>query len=392
MKSVLIVYGTMSIGGSTTSLLSLLQYFDRSKYAIDFVLANNNGELQSLLPEDLNNLPALMPENLQQMKQLSLRSIVEYCKAKMYARNNCNSKNTMGQIMSYENVRLSRKISKKYDVAISFLENYPLVYVANNVIAKKKITWIHVDYKAAGFISKFDKKCFSKFDKIVLVSEECKKTFNSEFPEFSDKSIVIENILTKDTINKLSEKDADLKVFAENFNIITVCRISFAHKGLDRVVNAFNKLKQKRIQHNLKWYVIGEGIDYEKMIRIVKEYNLEDVIFLLSAKTRPLPYVKIMDVFLLPSRYEGKPIAVTEAQMLGVPPVVTNYASATEQIKSGFDGLIIDNTDDAVYGALCSLIENPNVVKKWKNNLKKENFDNIQEIEKVYKIIEDNNE
>ena len=36
MKSVLIVYGTMSIGGSTTSLLSLLQYFDRSKYEVDF--------------------------------------------------------------------------------------------------------------------------------------------------------------------------------------------------------------------------------------------------------------------------------------------------------------------------------------------------------------------
>ena len=56
MKSVLIVYGTMSIGGSTTSLLSLLQYFDRSKYEIDFALASDKGELQFMLPGDLNIL------------------------------------------------------------------------------------------------------------------------------------------------------------------------------------------------------------------------------------------------------------------------------------------------------------------------------------------------
>ena len=304
MKSVLIVYGTMSIGGSTTSLLSLLQYFDRSKYEVDFALANNNGELQSMLPRDLNTLPALMPENLQQLKQKSLRSIVEYCKAKMYAKKSCNSKNIMGQIMSYENVRLSRSLTKKYDIAISFIENYPLVYVANNVVADKKITWIHVDYKAAGFIPRFDEKCFSKFDKIVLVSDECKKTFDSEFPKLSERSMVIENILTAATVNKLAEQNTNIKVSEENLNIVTVCRISFAHKGLDRVVNAFNKLKQKNIRHNLKWYVIGDGVDYSEMTQRVKEYNLEDTIFLLGAKTRPLPYVKMMDVFLLPSRYE----------------------------------------------------------------------------------------
>ena len=136
--------------------------------------------------------------------------------------------------------------------------------------------------------------------------------------------------------------------------------------------------------------MIGDGVDYNEMTRRVKEYNLEDTIFLLGAKARPLPYVKMMDVFLLPSRYEGKPMAVTEAQMLGIPPVVTNYASAAGQIKSGFDGLIVDNTDDAVYDALCYLIGNQNEVKKWQNNLGNENFDNIQEIDKVYTIIGEN--
>lgn len=42
--------------------------------------------------------------------------------------------------------------------------------------------------------------------------------------------------------------------------------------------------------------------------------------------------------------------------MLGIPPVVTNYASVAGQIKSQVDRLIVENTDDAVYDALRYLI------------------------------------
>ena len=52
--------------------------------------------------------------------------------------------------------------------------------------------------------------------------------------------------------------------------------------------------------------------------------------------------------------------------------------------------MIVENTDDAVYDALRYLIQNQNEVIKWKNNLKHENFDNMQEIDKIYRIIEEN--
>lgn len=389
MKTILIVYGTMSIGGSTTSLLSLLQYFDRSKYEVDFALVNSNGELQGLIPKDLNILSDLMPADIHLLKKKSFRAIVTYFKAFLNSKRSTDAQNVMGQIMSYENVRLSPKLEKIYDVAISFLENYPLVYVANNVKAKKKISWIHVDYGTAGFIPKFDRKCFSNFDKFVFVSEECKKSFDVIFPEYSDKTIVIENILVAKTIAKLSEETIDFSVSKNFINIVTVCRISFASKGLDRGVLAFHLLQKENIKHNIRWYIIGNGPDYKQLSSMIKELGLEEVIVLLGAKSRPLPYVKIMDVFFLPSRHEGKPMAVTEAQMLGVPPVVTNYASASGQIKSGFDGLIVENTDVAIYEALCYLIKNPDDVKKWRRNLQEENFDNIQEVDKVCRLIEE---
>ena len=43
--------------------------------------------------------------------------------------------------------------------------------------------------------------------------------------------------------------------------------------------------------------------------------------------------MKLCDVMLLPSRYEGKPMVVTEGYMMGLVPLVTRYTSAGEQIQ-----------------------------------------------------------
>ena len=55
-KKVLFVYYDMSIGGSTTSLLSLLNELDYEKYDVDLLLYKNQGDLLSLIPPQVNVL------------------------------------------------------------------------------------------------------------------------------------------------------------------------------------------------------------------------------------------------------------------------------------------------------------------------------------------------
>lgn len=388
-KQILIVYNIMGIGGSTTSLLSLLNNMDCNKYDIDFALATNTGELFELIPSGLTLLEELCPSNITQMKRRSVVSIVKYVHAKILSMCSKNPRNVMGQLMTYENARFSRCIEKEYDVAISFIENYPLNYVATKVSAKKKITWIHVDYKAAGFIPKYDQGYYEQFDKLVLVSDECKRSFDECFPSLADRSIVVENILSSYMIRKMADKAPAFGVDDNKCNIITVCRITFSHKGIDRGVNAFKRLKDEKISHNFHWYIVGDGIDFNKLKQMINDYGLTDMITLLGSKNNPLPYEKNMDLFLLPSRYEGKPMAVTEAQMLGIPPVVTAYASASSQVNSGFDGYVVPNEDNAIYDALKYIAENIDQIQVWKNNLSRENFDNMQDVEKIYRLIEE---
>lgn len=393
MKNILIVYNTMCIGGSTTSLLSILNHLDYNRYNVDLMLSDNSGELVNMIPKKVNILPQAYPDNLKQLKRYSIISNFKYIYGKMISYNKKNHKNIMGQIMTYENARFSRKINKKYDLAISFLENFPLNYVSKNVDANRKIAWIHLDYLDAGFIPKLDNKCYSNFDKFVLVSDECLNSFKKAFPQYKNKAVVIENILLANTIKQLSNEKVNFKIDKNYINLITVCRITFAHKGLDRVVNAFIKLKKEKVQHNLRWYIIGEGSDLEILKSMVLENELTDCIIILGKKTNPFPYEAYMDGFLLPSRYEGKPMAITEAQMLGIPPIVTKYSSAQEQINHMVDGIIVDNNDDEIFYILKEILKKPQLLLKLKENLLNNNYDNLYEMDKIIKMIEgENNE
>lgn len=279
----------------------------------------------------------------------------------------------------------SRRPDKCYDTAIGFSEGWPNCYVSKYVKAKKKLAWIHPDYKSSGLDPGLDFDILSRFDNIVLVSDACKKSFDKVFESFKEKSVVIENIVCKDLIKKLSERDvSDFDLDSDFTNIITAARLRNSDKGIDRAITAMYRLKLDG--YKVRWYILGDGEDRAGLLDMIKRYDVADRVFLMGAKQNPYPYIKKADLYVQPSRYEGKPIAVTEAQILGVPVIVTSYSSASEQIKSGLDGIIIENSDDALYHALKEVLACPNTIKTLKQNLKHKQFaDNSAK--KLYDIL-----
>jgi glycosyltransferase involved in cell wall biosynthesis len=171
-------------------------------------------------------------------------------------------------------------------------------------------------------------------------------------------------------------------------NLVTVCRIVFSHKGLDRGLRAVKRLFDEGMATGLRWYIIGDGPDLAKLENMIRQYRLEGSVILLGKKINPFPYILSMDLFFLPSLYEGKPMAVTEAMILGIPAMVCNYASAADQIKNGIDGIIIDNNDEAIYKGLKDMIMEPELIKKIKAGVMGHDYSNMREMDKVNRIIE----
>ncbi|WP_396128566.1 glycosyltransferase [Exiguobacterium mexicanum] len=380
-KKILFAYPEMMVGGSTTSLLSLLNSIDYDKFDVDLVLYKNQGVLLEFIPDKVNLLPqaSIYGEGLFNDIKKIIRSTLNG--SIMYSLfNEMKYKKKIGlneQTLAYAQSKISRDLSLNYDVAIGFLENWSNAFILNNVNAQKKIIWIHVDYLDAGLIPKIDYDAFNNADNIINVSSECLNNFKNAFPDYSEKSLVLENISSVKHIVKMSNHPVDQLIHSsfEGISFITVCRLSIYHKGLDSAIQAFKRIKEEG--HSFKWVIIGDGPDRKEVEELIEQANLKTNIILTGNKINPYPYFKQCQVFLMPSRYEGKPMAVTEAQILGLPVIATEYASAKEQIINDFNGILVSNDEEGIYKGIKVIFESKLNIKKYSRNI------NVKRIEEV---------
>lgn len=391
-KKVLFAYPAMNIGGSTTCLLSILHGLDYNKYDVDLLLNSNTGDLLDMIPKQVNILsPALkyqskLSEYLHRF--FSPRYLFHYIKSRRIIKQT-GLWIRGAQYLELNDVEFFRNIDTEYDVAVAALEGDRCKFVARHINAKKKIAWIHINYKDAKFDPEYDRSTMCMFDNIVFVSEECKIAFDVLFPELINKTVIIENILSSDLVRQRAEMSNGKNVDDLKINMVTVCRVTFDSKGLDRAIDVLTRLKEEGYLSNLVWYIVGDGGDMESLKKLISDNSLKDHIKLLGVQTNPYPYLKDMSMFFLPSRWEGKPMVVTEAFMMGLPALVTEYSSAREQVRDGVDGIIVENSEAGIYEGLKRIIEHPEIIPELKKNVINTDYSNVEEIKKVEQLLDE---
>lgn len=388
MKKILISSFDMEVGGVERSLVSMLDNFDYDNYDVDLMLYSHSGEFLDLISKNVN----LLEEN---KKYKTFRmSIGQTIKSfnidigigRILARFKSKGNGTIQmQYMWKYTLPLLPKYKKKYDVAISYL--WPHYFVADKVDAKVKIPWIHTDYSVIDTDIDLDLDMWNKFDYIAAVSKDCRKSFLNKYPSLEEKVIVIENITSPNFVKKLSEEKVDDFDIDENiFKVVSVGRYCEA-KGFDNAIKALKILKDRGYK-NIKWFVVGYGSDEEMLKKLIKENNLEEDFILLGKKTNPYPYMKQCDIYAQPSRYEGKAVTVSEAQILGKCVMLTNYNTAHSQVSDGVDGYITDLSIEGIADGIEKLYKDDILRKKLEYNCENNDFSNIEELEKIYKIID----
>ena len=114
---------------------------------------------------------------------------------------------------------------------------------------------------------------------------------------------------------------------------------------------------------------------------------MENHVVILGKRDNPYPYIKACDIYVQPSRYEGKSVTVREAQMLCKPVVVTNYPTASSQIKNGVDGIIVPMDNDGCAKGLAKVILDKDMQKRLTDYLKTHDYGNESEVEKIYQLL-----
>ncbi|HDR7607639.1 hypothetical protein S3E15_05124 [Bacillus mycoides] len=397
MKDILVASFDMEVGGVERSLISMLEGFDYKKYAVDLMLYRHQGDFLELVCNKVNLL-----EEVPQYTTFR-KSIGETLKDKEYgigfsrilskintrfagkAKGIVETGYYQMQLMWKYAIPFLPKLDKEYDVAISYL--WPHYFVADKVKAKKKIAWIHTDYSTIETDIEMDLKVWNKFDYIVAVSEACKNSFLKKYSALKNKVIVMENITSPQFIRDMANEEIDTPMLLDNrFKIITVARLSHA-KGIDNAVRALRILKDKGYE-NIAWYVVGYGGDETMIKNLIRDLKLENSFVLLGKQINPYPYIKEADLYVQPSRYEGKAVTVGEAQILAKPVLITNYTTANSQVKNGVDGYITELSVEGIADGIEKLYRDATVRKQLANNCSNTDYSNKYELNKLYEIME----
>ena len=397
MRRVLIASFDMEVGGVERSLISMLNNFDYKNNEVDLMLYSHTGDFMNLLPNKHNLLDEI-PQYATYRK--SIKEVIDekrYILALTRILANLNSKifakvkrfDEPGyyqmQLMWKYALPFLPKMDKEYDVAISYL--WPHYFVAEKVKAKKKIAWIHTDYSTIETDIIMDLKMWDKFDYIMAVSEECKNAFLKKYPSLQSKVRVMENITSPEFIRKMAEEDIEDSIKNDNsFKLCSVARLSHA-KGIDNAVKALRILHDRGLT-NIKWYVVGYGGDEDMIKNLIRENKLEDSFILLGKKINPYPYMYVGDIYVQPSRYEGKAVTVGEAQILGKPVVITNYTTAKSQVRDNVDGYICELSVEGIADGVEKLYKDKNLRIKLSENCKNTDYSNSSELENLYNIFD----
>lgn len=390
-KKILFVIDSLGCGGAEKSLISLLSLLDYDKYDVDLQLYNPSGMFKKLVPKDVNILPNLKFYDFinlpfyRQICSLKFNKIISKLKFSYLVRN--NKENLHGAQIFWENCgKQVDCLNKEYDVAVAYNQGFSTYFVAEKVIAKKKLAWVNTDYIKAGYRPNIDNKFYSKFDNIVAVSNEVKNVLENCFIEFKEKIVVVNDINNAELIEKMSKfTNPFSNVEKDTIKIVTVGRL-VKLKGYDLALEACSILNETT-NLKFKWYIVGEGLERKNIEKSIVDKNLQDKFILLGAKDNPYPYIKNADIYVQTSRFEGFGLAIAEARILNTPVVTTNFDAVYNQMINGKNGLVVDLNGEAIANGISELIKN----KELKNNIIKylinEKKGNIEELEKFYKII-----
>ena len=375
-KKILFVINTLSRAGAETALLELLAQLaaergedGQPRYELSLFVLMNQGELVQQ-NEATNKIIGATAKMLKdqgasiQQQAMEANISVDTLKSNLirlwrYHWRTARAMRKEGRLMPDKLLWRAisdgaRRFPEEYDLAVAFLEGGSAYYVADHVRAKKKAAFIHIDYQKAGYSRELDRDCYLQYDAVFPIGEQVKRAFLAVYPECSARTRIYHNRIDCEKIRKMSGQPGGFTDDFDGIRLLTVGRLT-PQKAYPVAIEAMRQLKAEG--YPVRWYVLGEGSSRRELEQHIASCGLKEDFLLLGAVTNPYPYYRQTDIYVHATGYEGKSIAIQEAQTLGCAIVASECNR--EQITDGEDGILCALDAAAVKEAVGFLIRNP---------------------------------
>lgn len=384
-KKIAIVFSRMIVGGAEKALVNLLNAIDMSKYQVTLFTYDQSSAYLDALPSEVSveytrcdSASRLLVDDLKKCRILSVVKGLYYRLMTRVCRDEYKK--------FLYNIRCLPRFKERFDCVISYKLNYEDTATAIwRISAPRKGVVVHSSVgKPEDPRSSYIDLSAKYFDRIFCVSEGLSNVIQNICPKYAHKAQVLHNVMPICEIQTLAEQSELLQL--RHPAIVTVGRLS-GEKGQMMIPAAMRLLMDKG--YDLSWYLIGDGPLREEIVRSAEENGVADRVMLLGMQKNPYPYIKQCDIYVQTSFSEGYCTTTMEAKILQKPIVTTDAPGMREQFVSGENGLIVDAmTPEALAEGVAMLLNHPELQDKFIENLKKEAFDNSEELHKLYDFIE----
>lgn len=372
MQKLLFVINTLGCGGAERAMLDLLRVLDAEKYEISLFVLTEQGELRHELPGYVRlinqhywDISVLTKAGRRLLGKRVLKAGIGkglFLRRAGYLLKNAWHMCRQGKLLPDK--LFWRVLSdgaplpeEEFDVAVAYLEGGATYYVADHVKAKKKIAFVHIDYGKAGYTRALDLACYDSMDWIFTVSDEVRAHFLAVYPEYAHKVSVFHNLVNQQRVRALACQGVGFSDEFQGVRLLTIGRLT-GQKRYDIAIQAMALLK-KTSSVPVRWYVLGEGELRDSLEHQIKAAHLEHDFVLLGVRSNPYPYLKSCDIYVHATGFEGKSIAIQEAQTLGKPILATDCSGNREQVIDGKDGRLCQLMPEAISAQLLWMIQHP---------------------------------
>lgn len=371
---VLITLGSLAIGGNEVFVLNLINNIDYKKFDVDVLVYSKVGFNESLA-DRIKELGCHIIINTDKKKSKYIDFIndvlftIKTLKRENYSIIHCNSCSLIGLIKGICSGKKSKKVKIISHSHNSGMEKNTFF---DSLIRKqlKKYISRNVDY---GF-SCSDLAGKSKYTDAFIKSE---------------RYVLINNAIDIDkySFNRVTRNQLRCELNISSDTVVVGCigRLNY-QKNQQYLLKIIAGLKKKN--SNIKLVLIGTGEDEGDLRLLARTLQIEDNILWLGNRLDAFKFYNIMDVFVLTSRFEGLPFVLIEAQVNGLPCVVSDAISKNVNVSNTVDFISINGSVDSWVSVIQKRALNRLSEEEIRKVSNKYNIDyEIKRIEKIYYML-----
>ena len=343
-----------SIGGGQVHVLMLAKYLDRGKFEVS-IACEGRGFLVDEASKLGINIISVSMDNRISLK--TFRKVTQ-----IFRRSNFDILHTHGGTAGF------------WGRIGAFIAGRPIV----RIHSYHGIHYLSKNYAFPRHLRIIDKLLLSLTDKVICVCpSDYRKGLEAGIVN-KKKGVIIQNGIEIEKFQNLRQRKALRAQYGLDESAIVFGNVGRLHvqKGQRYLLEAFQAVMNK--QPHTRLWIIGEGELKCELEKLAQELGIHDSVHFLGERTDVHELLSAIDVFVLPSLWEGQPISILEAGAAEKSVIATNIDGVADILVDEKNALLVPVKDpNALAAAMMRMIKDAGLRTRLSASIKatvSENF------------------